>query len=101
MPRLVHLAPERLVRSGLSGQICGSHQCCTSMIYGEKFTSCFHQCDGANSMMLCARDGDCRERARAWCGDDAACRRAVRCVPPSPDLPGATPPWMKVCRALN
>ncbi len=80
---------------------CGGHQCCTSMSYAEKLTNCFHRCDGLNGMLLCTRDSDCRERAAQWCGDNARCRRAVRCVAPTPEGPSNLPPWMKVCRALD
>jgi hypothetical protein len=81
---------------------CGGAQaCCTSALYGEKVTHCLHQCDGANSAQLCARDADCESRARLWCGDDVRCRGAVRCAPPSTEASTGLPPWMKVCQRFD
>ena len=79
----------------------GVHDCCTSSLYAEKVTHCLHQCDGSNSRQLCARDADCGGRAALWCGDDARCRRAVRCVRPSKEVSSVRPPWMKVCERLD
>jgi hypothetical protein len=81
---------------------CGGAQaCCTSALYAEKATLCAHQCDAANSAQLCARDADCKSRAQLYCGDDARCRRAVRCAPLSTHPSSATPPWMKVCQRFD
>lgn len=79
----------------------GARACCTSALYGEKATHCFHQCDSANSAQLCTRDADCRSRAQTWCGDDVRCRRAVRCAPPSTEASPPLPPWMKVCQRFD
>ena len=80
---------------------CGTQQCCTDMTYAAGLTRCSHACDAVNGMLLCSRDSDCNARARAWCGDNAACRRAVRCVTLDADRTGKRPPWMKVCRQLE
>lgn len=79
---------------------CGTLRCCSDMAYGSRVTHCQHACDPANSMQLCAGDSECKALARIWCEDDAACRRAVRCVPPDEETKSALP-GLKICRLLD
>lgn len=80
---------------------CGGQQCCSMIGPGKKDTSCFERCDVASSQMLCTRDAECYDLAEVWCGKDAACRRAVRCLPPRGEPSSPSPPWMKVCRQIE
>jgi hypothetical protein len=79
----------------------GLHECCTSMVYAEKATLCSHACDVANSALVCERDADCKDRALSWCGEDAQCRRAVRCRASNHPESHVLPPWLKTCQQLD